>query len=230
MVKEMRVFSGKGLILLFTVIILVAASVAWKLGSNSGQFNPIPSDIEDYLFWEAKELKPFHLTDAEHGSFGLENLKGKWSFVFFGYTHCPDVCPATLSMLDVAFNILKRHNPDIFQEMQGIFVSVDPKRDTPAALKEYVSYFHTGFIGVTGTPDQINALAHQIGVLYTIDDEESKGSDYEVVHNSTIFLVDPEGRLYGRFSPPQNPEVIAKTFRKIRAFYHEQKGNRQPVS
>jgi protein SCO1/2 len=154
----------------------------------------------------------------------LDDLKGKWSFIFFGYTHCPDVCPVTLHALGSAFNILRRdraNSPDI----QGIFVSVDPARDTPEFLKEYVTYFNAGFSGVTGNTEQVDAITRQMSALYVIHSGESEES-YLVSHNSTIFVVDPRGRLYGRFPPPHIPREIAEIFVKIRVFYDEQEGKR----
>lgn len=225
--EESMMGSRKGLVVVLVLAVVLAGSafLAWKPGLDRF-LTRTPNDIEDYLFWQAKKLKPFQLMSADNKNFGLDDLKGKWSFVFFGYTNCPDVCPATLGILGIAFKILEKYSPDIFPEIQGIFVSVDPRRDTPESLKEYVSYFDAGFIGVTGSTGQIDGLTHQMGALYSIDNEEPGDSSYEVIHNSTIFLVDPEGRLYGRFSPPQTPEGIARTFKKIRSFYHRQDGKR----
>ncbi|MDX8411148.1 MAG: SCO family protein [Mariprofundaceae bacterium] len=198
----------------------VLASIAiWR--PNSDLSIQTPTDIEDYLFWEARELTPFKLTAADNKSFNLDDLKGKWSFIFFGYTHCPDICPTTLNVLAATFEKLAR-KPAVAPEIQGVFVSVDPKRDTPELLKKYVSYFDDGFSGITGSTAQIDALTRQVGALYALHSENEKDTSYEVTHNSTIFLIDPEGRLYGRFPPPQVPRVIADTFVKIRAFYEEQ--------
>ncbi len=121
-----------------------------------------------------------------------------------------------------AFKILEQ-TPVAFQEIQGVFVSVDPKRDTPESLKEYVSYFNDKFLGVTGDTAQLDAFARQMSALYTIHpNEPGKPSDtYLVSHNSTIFLVDPQGKLFGRFPPPQAPQEMADAFLKIRTFYNE---------
>ena len=204
------------LILLTTLAAL--SLYLWR--SNTDDFVKIPEEIEEFLFWEARPLKEFHLTSADNDDFSLEQLKGKWSFIFFGYTHCPDVCPTTLMQLGSLFKIMEQ-NPAIYPDMQGIFISVDPQRDTPALLKKYVTYFHPGFIGLTGSKQQIDDFSRQIGVLYNF---HSKTADdiYEVTHNSTIFLIDPEGRLYGRFGPPQMAQQIAGAFIRIHAFYKKQ--------
>jgi protein SCO1/2 len=214
--------------LLLLIAMAVTAFFAWR--SSSEIIVKAPEDIEEYLFWEARDLVDFKLTSAGNKTFNLDDMKGKWSFIFFGYTHCPDVCPATLMQLSTVFRILE-HNPAIFPQIQGVFISVDPKRDTPELLKDYVSYFNAGFIGLTGSKARIDAFSRQIGVLYSFNSENSEGSDndsYEVTHNSTIFLIDPQGRLYGRFPPPQAAQEIAGVFIKIHAFYQQQVEKRWP--
>jgi cytochrome oxidase Cu insertion factor (SCO1/SenC/PrrC family) len=181
---------------------------------------PPPEEIEEYLFWKAKQLTDFTLMAAGNKPLNLDHLKGKWSFIFFGYTHCPDVCPTTLGSMGATFKILEK-NPTISQEIQGIFVSVDPTRDTPELLGKYVTYFHPNFSGVTGSTSQIDAITRQMGALYSIHAEESE-DDYLVSHNSTIFIVDPRARLYGRLPPPHAPREIADIFIKVRNFYNEQ--------
>lgn len=225
MKKLSLALTKRNLALLLVIAISVAAFIGWKLSHD-----PVvkaPADIEDYLFWQAKELADFKLTGADNKALELNDLKGKWSFIFFGYTHCPDVCPLTMGVLGQAFKILEK-NPSVFPEIQGIFVSVDPKRDTPQSLKEYVSYFNTKFIGVTGSTAELEDFSRQMSALYTIHPKEpdKSGDNYLVSHNATIFLVDPQGRLHGRFPPPQSPQEIAEIFMKIRTFYNERSNKR----
>jgi protein SCO1/2 len=203
---------------LLAVTVAVTAFFGWRLSSDA--VVQAPEDIEDYLFWEAKDLTAFTLMGANDKTFGLNNLKGKWSFFFFGYTHCPDVCPVTLGALAMTFKILEKTNA-VSPDIQGIFVSVDPHRDTPELLEEYVTYFDTRFWGVTGNTAQVDAVTRQMGALYTIHPGES-GTSYLVSHNSAIFVVDPQGRLYGRFPPPHAPREMAEIFAKIVVFYDEQ--------
>jgi protein SCO1/2 len=208
--------------ILLPVILAATALFAWRLGSEVNI--KVPEEIEDYLFWEAKDLTDFKLTAAGNKTFDLDNMKGKWSFIFFGYTHCPDVCPTTLMQMGAAFKLIE-YDPAIYPEIQGIFISVDPDRDTPELLKDYVSYFNPGFIGLTGNKARIDAFSRQIGALYKLNNEGSEDS-YEVTHNSTIFLIDPKGRLYGRFPPPQAAPEIASTFIRIHKFYTKQEEKR----
>ena len=204
----------------FALLTTLAALALYVWQSKTDDFVKIPEEIEEFLFWEAKPLKEFNLISAANNDFTLEQLKGKWSFVFFGYTHCPDVCPTTLLELGTLFKIMEQ-NPAIYPDMQGIFISVDPQRDTPEQLKKYVAYFHPGFIGLTGSKEQIDNFSRQIGTLYNFHSKTAEDV-YEVTHNSTIFLIDPQGRLYGRFAPPQIAQQIAGAFLRIHAFYQQQ--------
>lgn len=220
MKKPSLLLTKTNLAVLLVIALSVTAFIGWKL--NQEPVVKAPAEIEDYLFWQAKELTDFKLAGANDTTLSLDDLQGKWSFVFFGYTHCPDVCPLTMMIMGQAFKILEK-NPAVFPEIQNIFVSVDPKRDTPEALKEYVSYFNDRFIGVTGSTAELDDFSRQMSALYTIHANEADQSadTYTVTHNSTVFLVDPQGRLYGRFPPPQNPQEIAEVFMKIRTFYNE---------
>lgn len=225
MKKQSLPLTKRILAVLLVIALSVTAFIGWKL--SNAPVVKAPAEIEDYLFWQAKELTDFKLTGADNKTLGLNELKGKWSFIFFGYTHCPDVCPLTLMVLGQAFKILEK-NPAVFPEVQGIFISVDPKRDTPESLKEYVSYFNDRFIGVTGSTAELDDFSRQMSALYTVHASEAgqSGDTYLVSHNSTVFLVDPQGRLHGRFPPPQTPKEIAEVFMKIRTFYNERSNKR----
>lgn len=205
---------------MLAIALSAVAFIAWRSGRET--VVRTPAELEDYVFWQAKELADFTLAGAGNRTLRLSDLKGKWSFVFFGYTHCPDVCPLTLALLGQAFGVIEK-NPEIFPELQAIFVSVDPGRDTPEALGDYVAYFNKRFLGATGSVAQIDAFSRQLGALYSVHAPEpgKPGDSYLVTHNSTIFLVDPQGRLHGRFPAPHVPQEIAEVFLKIRAFYSE---------
>lgn len=219
MKNQSGVLHRKSLVLLLVIAVSITAFVGWRIGNEPAA--PPPQEIEDYLFWQANDLTDFKLVGAGNKTFGLNDLKGKWSFIFFGYTHCPDVCPVTLGTMGKAFRILEQ-TPAVYQEIQGVFISVDPKRDTPETLKEYVAYFNNKFTGVTGDTAQLDAFARQMSALYTIHAKDAQKSDtYLVSHNSTIFLVDPKGRLFGKFPPPHTPQELAEAFMKIRTFYNE---------
>ncbi|VAX11279.1 Cytochrome oxidase biogenesis protein Sco1/SenC/PrrC, thiol-disulfide reductase involved in Cu(I) insertion into CoxII Cu(A) center [hydrothermal vent metagenome] len=211
---------------IIAVAVVISASIAvyYSWLSDSEETILPPEEIEEYLFWNPKKLQEFTLSIAGNQQLTLDNLLGKWSFVFFGYTHCPDVCPVTLGVMSATVNSLEKTS-DLTPELQGIFISVDPDRDSPEHLKQYTSYFHPKFIGATGTTAQIDAITRQMMALYAIHNEESK-EHYLVSHNSTVFLIDPRGRLYGRFPPPLNPNEIARALTGIRTFYNAQESKR----
>jgi protein SCO1/2 len=151
---------------------------------------------------------PFHLVDQDGRSRDESILKGKWSAVYFGYTFCPDVCPTTLQTLAEAEDRLGPKAKDL----QVVFVTVDPQRDTPAQLKTYLSStaFPKGTIGLTGTPAQIDGVAKAYHVFYQ---KQGSGPDYEVQHVSAVYLMDPQGRFnrpigYG-LTPDQEARQIS---------------------
>lgn len=164
---------------------------------------------------KGKPLQPFHLVDDNGKPFTLRDLKGHWSFLFFGYTHCPDVCPSTLQVLHGVEQRLRSGG----SPPRVVFVSVDPDRDTPQQLGKYVAYFDPGFMGATGKADQIDALTKQLGILYGFEDPDPKTGDYAVSHSAQILLIDPSGALRAVFSAPHEAAAIAADFRKIRDTY-----------
>ena len=158
-------------------------------------------------------IEDFKLTTHTETPFTLGSLKGKWSFLFFGYTNCPDVCPTTLHTLtQVDKQISEITNGD--QEIQVAFVSVDPERDTSERLAKYVPYFNQSFIGVTGRQAAINQLTQQLGILHMrVGGDEDK--NYLVDHSSSILLFNPSGELRALFSVPHNAKEIVNDFLKI---------------
>ena len=144
--------------------------------------------------------------------FSLEDLRGKVVLLYFGYTKCPDVCPTSLSYMTEALNGLEGHE---MKKVAGVFVSVDPKRDTPERLKEYVAYFHPSFIGVTGTVKEIARAAKLYGARYAEVELEGSAFGYAVNHSAATYLIGPDGEL--RFIFPHNTpsEVITEAIRYV---------------
>lgn len=202
-----------GTLLLFLFWALVLAAVFyWMLPART-----VPPELQGVLRPEPKPLQAFELIDQYRQPFDLERLTGRWSLVFFGYTSCPDICPTTLSTLS---GVVKRlsSDPQDLSGVQVVFVSVDPQRDTPEVIEGYLKYFSEAFQGVTGEQDDIDSLARQFGAGYVHEPETAKGQ-YLVSHTSSIFLVDPRGRLLAAFSPPHDPGTIAGLFRQIRSLF-----------
>jgi protein SCO1/2 len=171
-----------------------------------------------YFVWlpsiSGNQLTDFHLTRHSGEAFTLANLKGKWSFMFFGYTHCPDICPVTLTLLHAVKQKLALH-PEYLTDTQYIFVSVDGQRDTPEKLAEYVKYFDPQLIGVSGTEQQVNVLTRQLGIVYIRQPEITAGQ-YFIDHSATIVLINPRGEIAEQFIAPHAVATIVERYSKIR--------------
>lgn len=169
---------------------------------------------------QPQTIKPFQLTRHDGQPLNVDSFKGKWTMLFFGYTHCPDICPMALSILrGIKLNIDEQY-PQQTQDTQFIFVSVDGKRDTPTQLGQYITYYHPEFIGATGTEKQVNVLTRQLNIVYMKMPEQEDGS-YIINHSSTILLVAPDGKLVGRFSTPHEIADIIQRYIDMRQFIEE---------
>jgi protein SCO1/2 len=202
---------GTIVLFLFWGLLLVAL-VLWLLPNKT-----IPPELQGIFRPEPKTLQAFELIDQHEQPFRLERLRGKWSFVFFGYTYCPDICPTTLATLAAAVKQLK-NDPQGLANIQVVFVSVDPQRDTPGLIEAYLKYFNETFQGVTGLQQEVDALIRQFGAAYARE-AETKPGEYLVSHSSSIFLVDPHTRLLAAFPPPHYPNTIVDQFRQIRSLF-----------
>jgi protein SCO1/2 len=164
------------------------------------------------VFPAPRALPAFELIDEHSSPYGPERLTGRWNFVFFGFTHCPDVCPTTLATLAAARRELASMPAE--QQPEVVLISVDPGRDTPARLAEYVAFFDPSFTGVTGSPDEIRRLSEALGVAVIIGPADAQGN-YTVDHSATLFLVSPEGKVVAIFSTPHSPDGISHDYRLI---------------
>ena len=152
----------------------------------------------------------FELTASHGQKVSLKDFEGKTVMLYFGYTFCPDVCPATLSELRGAMKILGGQSDDV----QVIMISVDPERDTPEMLAEYVTHFHPSFLGVTGTPDEIAEVATLYGIFYEAH-EGTPATGYLVDHTATVMVIDPDGHLKLVFPFGTPAEDIAEDLEHI---------------
>jgi protein SCO1/2 len=184
------------------VIVLVASAVA--LAVYLQPTSPTESDEP-----HGPPGGDFTLQSAD-GPFDTATLRGKVALIYFGYTYCPDICPTSLSAIVQAFN---RLTPDELARVQVVFVSVDPQRDTPARLKDYVAFFHPNMIGVTGSDAEIDAAASQYGAFYARHDADSTAS-YVVDHSAWIYVVAPDGRLAGRITHGATVDETVAEIRK----------------
>ncbi|MCQ4251170.1 SCO family protein [Pseudomonas stutzeri] len=154
---------------------------------------------------QGRDMPDVTLTNQDGEAVSMEQLEGRWNLLFFGYTFCPDICPATLAELRQLRGSLPE---EVNQRLQPILVSVDPERDTPEQLKKYLDYFGAGFIGLTGPLDDIQTLANAAGVPFIPGDTSKK--DYTVDHGANLALIGPDGRLRGFIRAPMRTEKLAE--------------------
>lgn len=194
--------------LIITAVALTAGILVARLVLRS---SPSSDGISPVRFPVARALQPFHLVDHEGRPFDNQSLTGYWTFLFFGYTRCPDVCPAAMAVLnDVARKVGDMKAPTHF-----VFISVDPARDTPQQLSRFVHRFNRQFIGVTGSNEAIDRLAHQLGVLHSKVPDSKDPGNYRIHHSASVFLVDPHGNYHALFSPPLSADRMAAQFHRL---------------
>lgn len=179
-----------------------------------------PAELQGVLRPDFRLLQPFKLTDHNNALFDQERFKGKWTFVFFGYTSCPDICPATLYVLNSVQGLLEDATGKVPTDMQVVFISVDPERDTIEMLAPYITHFNKTFIGATAAKTEIDKLTKQFGAGYILEPETAPGH-YLVAHTSAIFLVDPLGRLVASFSQPHYPTTITSQYQQIQTYFYD---------
>ncbi len=201
--------------------VLVVASALWGGSSSGGSVAtaspspspassaapPSPADATAFLARDVAAAPPIELTDQDGRPFSLASLRGTPAFVFFGYTHCPDVCPATVGTIGKAMSTSGLG-------ARAVFVTVDPQRDTAAWLKEYLTYLPAGFVALTGTDDRIRATADAWGVRYARV-ETGVANGYSMAHTADVFLVDAAGSLRATFPFGTDADTMAAVLRAI---------------
>jgi protein SCO1 len=178
----MRKFPTWLLVLLGVGAVVLVTALAFAL-LRPHQFNGL-------VLQSPKPAADFTLTAVGDKSVSLSDYRGKLVVLYFGYTFCPDVCPTTLAEVTKAAQKLGKKADDV----QVIMVTVDPERDTPERLAEYMAYFNPGFVGLSGTPEQIAAAATPFGIYYQ-KHEGTAATGYLVDHTATISVLDREGRV-----------------------------------
>ena len=185
---------------IFVGIVAFFALVAGIIGAM--YIAPPSHDVKQVQYFQPyptpRTVAPFSLLDAHEAPFTEENLKGQWTLLFLGYTFCPDICPTTMAELNGIYPQLQAL--DTTYPIKVVFVSVDPKRDTPARLNDYVRYFNKDFIGLTGEHKDLFPFARSLGMMYAIA-ESTDNPNYLVDHSASVVLVNPTGEVLGRFKP-----------------------------
>ncbi len=207
------------------IILIIGIAIAigvWRDNQNiastqtaSNAFTTLPLTVGTALP-QPHQLPKFKLTDTDGKPFTNSRLKNRWSFLFFGYSHCPDVCPATLGAMNQISEKLGA-NPNV----QFIFVSIDPTHDTPETLKKYLQQdklSNASIKGLTGNKNDVTELARKVGVH--VQEEQKLPIDKErIEHGGAILLVNPQGQLMAIFTTTDKPNAIARDFKEIMHHY-----------
>lgn len=192
----------KGLVAVVACFLLVSV-----IFITPRQFSNNLSNNPDLLIQEGgKRLPPFSFTMLGGHQFTNHDLLNKWTLFFIGYTFCPDICPTTLADLDRVYPELSKAS---YNNIQIVFVSVDPNRDKAAHLAEYVNYFNPQFTAVTGTHKQLFPFSQNLGLVYSIVEQGETDQYYLVDHSASLVLVNPNGEHHATFQARVNENGIA---------------------
>ena len=189
----------------FNILFLLCLSVVFCFVSNAQEAGSAGvSGVEkEPLRISENRGGDFKLTGPDGKEISTESFRGKVMLIYFGYTYCPDVCPMALTHLKVGMLELAEQS----KEVQVLFVSIDPERDTPEKLKEYVPYFHPDFIGLTGSVNAVAEVSKQYGARYFKEYVESV-EGYFMAHTDAVFLVDQKGRYQRRYKTEWDMEKL----------------------
>jgi protein SCO1 len=193
---------------------LILGGLLWFLYQQwQAPVAPATPAIEHGTWLSPAQIIPdYALLDHRGDDFTPARLEGHWTFMFFGFTHCPDICPTTMALLN---NVAQRVQKEGLPAPQVVFVSVDPLRDTVEQLSRYVPYFNEDFLGVTGPMEEIGRLTRNLGIVYAYDAPEEPGGAYEVDHSAAILLFNPDGHYTAMFGAPHSAAGLATDYSRI---------------
>jgi protein SCO1/2 len=190
--------------ILLALVALVLGLTVNKVLTNSGRADPaVLLDAGIVLLPQSRALPALTLSNQDGQPVQIDQLKGKWSALFFGYTFCPDICPTTLAQLRELQTLLPeaaRNN------LQVVFVSVDPHRDTPKQIKQYLSYFSPNFQGLTANEAILQQFANAVSIPFIPADTSKE--NYSVDHSGNLVLLGPDGRQRGFIRAPLNNQKL----------------------
>ncbi|MDF7774193.1 SCO family protein [Sphingomonas sp. AOB5] len=177
--------------LVAVILLVLAVSFGWQVANapKTGQ-----SDTRGAIDVTGKPIgAPFTLTDQDGKTVRDSDFAGKYRLIYFGYTFCPDICPTDVQKLGLAMRRLDREAPAVSAKVQPIFITIDPERDTPPVIKQFVSAFHPRLIGLTGTVPQITALAKGYAAFFAKLPPAQPGGSYLMNHSAMFYLMGPKG-------------------------------------
>ncbi len=176
-----------------------------------------------FILPRPREIAAFELSDHTGEPFRLEDLQGRWTFAFFGFTNCPDVCPTTMATLGKARrSLVAGSQGETGNAFQGLLVTVDPERDGAQTLGYYVTAFAEDFIGVRGTREETAAFAEQVNATFAkvpaLDESGTpSATEYQVDHSANVVIINPRGHYHGFIKYPQQADTIVAAYQSLAA-------------
>jgi len=196
----------KTVFILVALVALVIGLTVYRVLNSERQIDPTQMlDAGRLLQPQSRSVPALSLTDQDGEALKLNELDGQWTLLFFGYTFCPDICPATLAELRQLRGQLLEPTREA---LRMVLVSVDPARDTPEQLKQYLEFFGEGFVGLTGTLDDIQTLANGVGIPFIPGDTSRE--NYTVDHSGNLVIIGPDGRQHGFIRAPLKVQKLSQ--------------------
>ena len=203
------VMSRRNIIFVFLVLFGMSVLFAY-FQSLPSLLQKKPTLLTGKILTRPMELDNFELIDQNNQTFNSESLRGNWTILFFGYTNCPDVCPTTIYKLAEVKNDVNQNLPS--KNFNTVLVTLDPDRDTPERLDEYIGYFDESMLGVTGTYKNIQSFSSNLSVFYQ---RINKDGGYDFNHTASIFVFNQDGSLFATMSPATSVSELRDDFYTI---------------
>ena len=201
------------LILIGIIIVLLGAGIFLSQKNNG----PMVAPETGFVYTPTRHIGEFQLIDFDSKLINETRFAGKWWLVYFGFTFCPDACPLALSDMK---KIKASFNDETSQNTNFVFISVDPNRDTPDRLKEYVQYFDPEFYAATGEAEKLQELAAKVGVAFEVP-ENPEDENYLVGHSGFLLLFNRKTELVATFRTPHVPDVLADGIKNIQNHFDD---------
>ncbi|KAI0020687.1 SCO1 protein [Xylariomycetidae sp. FL0641] len=189
------------------LFVVTAAGLTWYFESEKQRMQRKRIQEATKGVGKAKVGGEFELVDQDGNRFTSQDLKGRHALIYFGFTHCPDICPEELDKMARMYDLVEADRPGA---LKPVFITCDPARDDPKILKQYLAEFHPGFIGLTGTYEQIRDVCKAYRVYFSTPQDVAPGQDYLVDHSIYFYLMDPEGDFIEALGRQHSPQEGAK--------------------
>lgn len=214
----MRSKSSRIILLISMLILGVVIALLANRHLAQSRWESAPAELKPLLWPEPRALPDFSMREQSGKPFSAEDFKGQWSLLFFGYLQCPDVCPMTLQSMKT-LRALMRESGQTGGIPRMVFVSVDPANDTPERMAGYLAFFDESLIGLSGSADQLEALAGPLGIAYA--ENRDAGGMRSMDHSTSIIVIDAQGRAVAALPSPHQPGVMLRQFNSLRAYLGE---------